>query len=382
MSSLLIHNATVYTPEYHPDCYWLLADHGKIIQLGGANEPIPHADNEFDATGMLLVPGFIDVHVHGAMGYETMDANLESLVSMSKFYAAHGVTSFLPTTWAVPMDVLLPVLQNVKTASETPHFGANILGAHIESSFICKAKAGAQNPDYIFPANPEMIQAIIDQQIVKILTLAPEIPENLNVIPKLVQAGIVVSAGHTCAGYDEIVLGVEKGITSTTHTFNAMEGLHHREPGGVGAALTIDDLYTEVIADNIHLHPAILKLISVVKPQDRLLLVTDAIRGTGLSDGVYPIDEQRKMIITNGIARLESGNLAGSTLTMERAIHNMMKASGKPLEKILPAVTSNPAALIGVAAQKGFLRPSYDADMVLLTPGLQVVKTFIAGVPV
>lgn len=379
MSSVLIYNATIYTPEILPNAAWVLIDDGKIKQIGSPRSPIPPAEKKFDASGLLLVPGFIDGHVHGAMGYETMDANLDALIEMSKFYAKHGVTSFVPTTWAVPMETLVPVLKNVKKGKETQHKGANILGAHIESSFICKAKAGAQNPDFIFPATPEMAQAIIEQEIVKIVTLAPEIPENLAVIPQFTQAGIVVSAGHTCAKYDEILTGVENGVTSCTHTFNAMVGIHHREPGGSGAALTIDELYTEVIADNIHLHPAILKLVSTVKPENRLLLVTDAIRGTGLPDGEYPIDDNRKLYINNGIARLESGNLAGSTLTMEKAVQNMVKATGKKLQQILPAVTSNPAKLLGVAHYKGFIQPGYDADMVLLSPDLEVQHTIIGG---
>jgi N-acetylglucosamine-6-phosphate deacetylase len=381
MSSLLIRNAIIYTPKLMPEADWVFVVDGKIIQVGSADMTLPLADTVIDAQKMLLVPGFIDGHVHGAMGYETMDADLDALIEMSKFYAKHGVTSFVPTTWAVPMDIMVPVLENIKTAKETDHIGANILGAHIESPFICMQKAGAQNPDYIFPATPEMAQTLIDQDIVKIITLAPEIPKNLAVIPQFTKAGIVVSAGHTCANYDQIVTAVENGVTSTTHTFNAMVGVHHREPGGAGAALTIDELYSEVIADNIHLHPAILKLVATAKPQDRLLLVTDAIRGTGLSDGVYPI-EDRKIIIKDGVARLESGNLAGSTLTMDKAVKNMVKASGKSLEDVLPAVTSNPATLLKIADHKGFLQPNFDADFVLLSPELEVLQTFVGGVSV
>ena len=379
MTSLLVYNATVYAPNLLPEPKWVFTENGKITQVGSADQPEPYADQKIDASGLLLTPGFIDIHVHGAMGYETMDADLDALLEMSKFYANHGVTSFVPTTWAVPMETLLPVLQNIKRGKETIHKGANILGAHIESSFICKAKAGAQNPDFIFPATHEMAQNIIEQDIVKIVTLAPEIPENLAVIPQFTQAGITVSAGHTCAKYDDMLAGVKQGISSCTHTFNAMVGIHHREPGGAGAALTIDDLYAEIIADNIHLHPAILKLAATVKPENRLLLVTDAIRGTGLPDGEYPIDSDRKLYISNGIARLESGNLAGSTLTMENALKNMVKASGKPLHQILPAVTRNPAALLGVDKHKGYLKPGYDADMVLLSPDLKVQTTIIAG---
>ncbi len=379
MPSLLIKNAKIFSPDPLPNADWVLIADGKIVQVGSIGSTIPIVEDTLDAEGMFLVPGFIDGHVHGAMGYETMDADPEALVEMSKYYAAHGVTSFVPTTWAVPMETLLPVLGSIKIARKLKHIGANILGAHIESSFICKEKAGAQNPEYIFPATPEMVQTLIEQEIIKIITLAPEIPQNLAVIPSLVKAGIIVAAGHTCANYEDICTAVQYGVKSMTHTFNAMIGLHHRNPGTVGAGLTIDELYTEVIADNIHLHPAILKLVASVKPEERLLLVSDAIRGTGLADGVYPIGD-REIMIKEGVARLENGNLAGSTLTLDKALRNMIAATEKPLEAILPALTSNPATLLGVADHKGFIQPTYDADLVLLSHELMVKQTIIGGV--
>lgn len=379
MASLLIRNAKIYTPKHLPDANWLYILNGKINQIGGEENRPPTADATADAEGGYLVPGFIDIHVHGAMGYETMDAEPDGLVEMAKYYAAHGVTSFLPTTWAAPIKILLPVLSAIRQSMSLDSLGANILGAHLEGPFICAHKAGAQNPESIFPASPETVQTLIDQEIIKLITLAPEIPENYSMIPTLRKAGIVVSAGHTDATYEDMVHAVQQGVTSTTHTFNAMVGLHHRNPGTVGAALTIDELYTEVIADKIHIHPAILKLVANAKPEDRLLLVTDAIRGTGLKDGRYPIDD-REIIIEGGVARLANGNLAGSTLTMNIALKNMVEVSGKPLENILPAVTSNPATLLGIADHKGTISPGYDADLVVLSQQFDVQHTIINGI--
>ena len=378
-SSFLITNAKIYTPQPLKQPGWVLIENKKITHIGTMSGPIPSADKKLDADGMILAPGFIDGHVHGAMGHETMDAEPEGLIAMAEFYAKHGVTSFLPTTWAAPMETLVPVLNNVKETMNQEYNGAQILGAHIEGPFICPHKAGAQNPDFIFPATPEMAQFLIDQQIVKLMTMAPEIPENLAVIPTLTKAGIAVSAGHTQATYEEMATAVEHGVTSVTHTFNAMPPLHHRNPGAVGAALTIDELYTEVIADKIHLHPAILKLVVNSKPEDRLLLVSDAIRGTGLEDGIYPIDN-REIFIKDGVARLESGNLAGSTLTLDKALQNMLSVSEKPLEAILPALTTNPAHLLGVVETKGKVQAGYDADLVLLSPAFEVLHTIINGV--
>lgn len=378
MASLLIYHANILAPQALPDASWVLAIDGKIDRIGSKNEPLPPAEKKINAENGYLVPGFIDIHVHGAMGFETMDADPDGLVEMAKYYAKHGVTAFLPTTWAAPMKRILRVFDAIQQAMQLDYKGAKILGAHLEGPFICAHKAGAQNPESIFPATPEIAQSIINQKIVKIITMAPEIPENLAVIPAFTEAGIAVSAGHTQATYEDMVIAVERGVKSVTHTFNAMVGIHHRNPGTAGAALTIDELYTEVIADNIHVHPAILKLIVNAKPEDRLLLITDAIRGTGLSDGIYPIDD-RNIIIENGIARLESGNLAGSTLTLDKALKNMVAAAGKPLERILPAVTSNPATLSGVADRKGAIRPGLDADFVVLSPAMDIQHTVIQG---
>jgi N-acetylglucosamine-6-phosphate deacetylase len=374
----LIHNASIYLPQQILAHGWLLISDGIIEKIGVGEPPLSVDGNSYDAQGRKLLPGFIDIHVHGAMGHESMDASPEGLISMAKFYAQHGVTSFLPTTWAAPFDRLLPVFDTIRSVMGMSYAGAQILGAHVEGPFIHPAKAGAQNPNAIYPPSRTLIDQLIAQEIVKLVTLAPEIPENQQIIPLLWSHGVAVSAGHTTATYEDMEKAVELGVTSVTHTFNAMPPLHHREPGAVGAALLLDALCCEVIADNIHLHPAILNMVARLKTADKMILVTDAIRGTGLPDGEYPIDE-RTLTIKNGEARLPNGSLAGSTLTMERAFHNMLAATNWSIDELLPAATLTPARLIGVQDRKGSIEIGKDADLIIIDDDINIVNTFVKG---
>ena len=374
----LIKNATIYLPLQVLNQGWLVIQDGTIEKIGVGEPPSPIDGDTYDAQGQRLLPGFIDIHVHGAMGHESMDASSEGLISMAQYYAQHGVTSFLPTTWAAPFDSLLPVFANIHLTMGRSYKGAQILGTHVEGPFIHPAKAGAQNPAAIYPATQKLIDQLLAQGIVKLVTLAPEIPENQQIIPLLHSRGVAISAGHTTATYEEMEEAVALGVSSVTHTFNAMPPLHHREPGAVGAALLMDELSCEVIADNIHLHPAILKMVARLKTAANMILVTDAIRGTGLPDGEYPIDE-RTITIRNGEARLPNGNLAGSTLTMERAFRNMLTATGWNIDELLPAATLTPARLIGIQDRKGSIEIGKDADMIIIDDEINVINTFVAG---
>lgn len=377
----LIKNATIYLPLQVLDQAWLVIQDGIIEKIGVGEPPSPIDGDTYDARGQRLLPGFIDVHVHGAMGHESMDASSEGLICMAQYYAQHGVTSFLPTTWAAPFDSLLPVFANIRLTMGMSYKGAQILGAHVEGPFLHPAKAGAQNPAAIYPATQKLIDNILAQGIVKLVTLAPEIHENHQIIPLLRSRGVAISAGHTTATYEEMEEAVALGVSSVTHTFNAMPPLHHREPGAVGAALLMDELSCEVIADNIHLHPAILKMVARLKTAQRLILVTDAIRGTGLPDGEYPIDE-RTITIKNGEARLPNGSLAGSTLTMDRAFRNMLTATEWEIDELLPAATMTPARLIGVQDRKGSIEIGKDADLIIIDDDINVINTFVSGDPV
>ncbi|MBI5563744.1 MAG: N-acetylglucosamine-6-phosphate deacetylase [Chloroflexi bacterium] len=378
---LLFINAHVYTPDqvYQPG--WLLTD-GSRIRLIGPGQPPPSLDGTatriIDASGLHLLPGFIDLHAHGACGCDAMDASPAALHTIAQFYAQHGVTSFLPTTWTASHDDTSRALDVITELTGRVPGGATILGAHMEGPYLNASKCGAQAPQHIRRADPAEVIALLDENHIKLVALAPEFPENLWLIDECVRRGITVSAAHTAATYQQMLTAVEHGLRQATHTFNAMTGLGHREPGTVGAVLTSDHIRAELIADNIHVHPAAMKVLVKVKGPDRVILVTDAIRGAGMPDGEYRVD-QRAIAVRDGTARLPDGTLAGSVLTMERALRNIMTATGLPLREAWPMTSWNAAKSIGVAQTKGSLESGKDADLVLLNSSLTLVMTVVEG---
>ncbi len=381
MARLLIYNAQLLTPLGPWPIGWLLADGPRIHSLGTGHPPTSaEGDNTrvIDAQGLTLAPGFIDVHVHGAVGYEVMDADPEGLRAMARFYARHGVTSFLPTTWTATGEAILKALQVVRGCLGRVEGGATILGAHIEGPYLNASKCGAQDPALIRPAEPAEALPILDTGLVRLFALAPEIAGNGWLIDACVQRGITVSAAHTAATYAHMVAAVARGLRQTTHTFNAMTPLGHREPGVVGAALALPELMCELIADGIHVHPAAMRVLVQAKGVDKVILISDAIRGAGMPDGEYPIDT-RVVHVRDGAVRLPDGTLAGSTLTMDRALGNILSATGLPLGIAWPMSSLNAARAIGVAATKGSLEVGKDADLVLLEPDATVRLTVAEG---
>jgi N-acetylglucosamine-6-phosphate deacetylase len=326
----------------------------------------------------MLLPGFIDMHCHGAMGHELMDASPEGLTAMAQYYAKFGVTGFLPSTWTASHADILRCLDMVKGMMGPIPGGASVLGVHLEGPYINPLRSGAQDTALIRRASRAESLEYLDSGIVRLIALAPEFPENLWLAEECARRGIVASAGHTAATYEEMVVAVRHGIRQVTHCFNAMTALNHRQPGTVGAALTLPEINAEVIADNIHVHPAVIKLLVSAKGPEHVLLVTDSIRGAGLPDGDYPID-RRTITIRNGEVRLPDGTLAGSTLTMNRALKNLVQDTGRPLSELWVASSLNAARAIGIAHRKGSLEINKDADLVLLDPDFQVQMTVVEG---
>lgn len=357
---------------------WLLCNEHSIRAIGYGQAPALDDTRIIEAEGLSLLPGFVDIHVHGAIGYETMDATVESLHSQARYFAQHGVTSFLATTWTDPHQQILDALWNVAAIQETPEYGANILGVHLEGPYINEEKSGAQKKEDIRRANHQQVQTILDTDIVRLVTVAPEFKENELLIRECVKRNIPVSLGHTTATYEQVKQAINLGVSGVTHTFNAMTGLHHRTPNTVGGVLTSNELYCEVIADNIHVHPAVMKILYLCKGRHKVILVTDATRVTGLPDGEYQINE-RVVILRNKTARLADGTLAGSTLTMDRALYNFMKAVEEPLEVIWPTSSLNAASSIGISNSKGSLEVGKDADLVLVDTEINVYLTIVGG---
>jgi N-acetylglucosamine-6-phosphate deacetylase len=327
---------------------------------------------------LTLIPGFIDVHVHGADGFDAMDAQPEALNNMARFYAQHGVTSFLATTWTDTRERIASALNAVKSAMGAQENGATLLGVHLEGPYLNPVKCGAQNVDYIRRAARDEATAFLDTGVIRLLSIAPEFDDNRWLIAECVRRGITVSIAHSDATYDQTCAAIDLGVSHATHTFNAMTGLHHRDPGIVGAVASSPDVRCELIADNIHVHPAAMRLLWLLKRPHNLVLISDAIRAVGKPDGDYAVDE-RTVYVRDGAARLEDGTLAGSTLTMDSALRNFISATGEPLENVWQCASLNPAKAINVSYAKGSIEINKDADLILVGADLDVRYTIASG---
>ena len=377
---LLVTGARVLTPGGEWPLGWIAVE-GRRIAAMGQGQPPPGTGAGADvlaADGLIAMPGFIDLHVHGAVGAEVMDADPEGLVRMAQFFAAHGVTAWLPSTLTASGPDTERALEAVRSVAGPVDGGATILGAYLEGPYLNPAKAGAQDPAQIRPADRAEAARLLDPGVARVLVLAPELEANRWLIADAVARGVTVSAGHTDATYDQAVAAVEDGVRHVTHAFNAMRPLGHREPGMLGAALTLPELRCELIADNVHVHPAVMRLLFAAKGPAGVVLVSDSLRATGLPEGAYTVGD-RPVFAMDGAIRLADGTLAGSILTLDRALHNLQAATGRPLAELWPAASRNAAQAIGVDDAKGSLEPGKDADLVLLDPALKVVVTVVEG---
>jgi N-acetylglucosamine-6-phosphate deacetylase len=378
--TLLVTGARVLTPGGEWPRGWLAVEGRRIAAMGQGRPPerrLAGAD-VLDAGGLVVLPGFVDLHAHGAVGADVMDADPDGLRRMARFYARHGVTAWLPTTMTASARDLERALEAVAEVIGPVERGATVLGAHLEGPYLSKARRGAQDPAQIRVARREEATRLLDSGIVRLLAVAPEVEGNRWLLAEAAARGVTVSAGHTDATYDQALQAVAEGVRHVTHAFNAMRPLGHREPGMLGAALTVGELACELVADNIHVHPAAMRLLYAAKGADGVMLVTDAVRATGLPDGSYQVGDQ-PAIHMDGAIRLADGTLAGSVLTMDRALHNLQAATGRPLAELWPATSRNAARAIGVDGAKGSLEAGKDADLVLLDPELRVVATVAEG---
>jgi N-acetylglucosamine-6-phosphate deacetylase len=326
-----------------------------------------------------LVPGFIDLHIHGAHGHDVMDGSEEALHKISHALAEEGVTGFLATTMTADNDYIeniLKIIASIKPDSTS----AKILGAHLEGPFIAKEKMGAQMGEKIQLPDVSLMKhwQKVAQGTIKIVTLAPELPGAIPLIKALRDMGIVASVGHTNATYDETCAAIAAGCTHATHLFNAMRGLHQREPGAVGALLLSEEVIAELIADGVHLHPAILQLILRLKGKDRLVLITDAMRAKCMGNGQYELGGQ-PVFVQDNLAKLSDGTLAGSVLRLPEAIKNMVKFSECSLADAIYMAATNPARVLGLEGSKGSIAVGKDADLVVMDAELGVQFTMREG---
>jgi N-acetylglucosamine-6-phosphate deacetylase len=338
---------------------------------------------EFPST-YHLVPGFIDLHVHGANGSDVMDATSSALENMSRTLAKEGVTSFLATTMTASSDniekALLAVRHFMLDDDAANVQGAKILGVHLEGPFLSLKKVGAQNSNEVLMPDIHAIEhwQQLSDHAIKLVTLAPELPNSLDFIRYLQKKSIVASIGHTDATYVESMSAIEAGCTYATHLFNAMRGIHQREPGAVTAILLSEQVMAELIVDGVHLDPAIVQLALKLKGKDKIILVTDAMRAKCLCDGTYDLGGQSVNVKSN-IASLADGTLAGSVLKMNSAIQNMVKFTDCSLMDAVKMASENPAKVLGVFSERGSLAEGKLADLVVLDEQYEVVMTVSEG---
>lgn len=376
MSDLLITNAMVFMPAEKFQG-WVYCKDG-IIDSIGQGETNLTASLTIDAGGQRLLPGFIDVHVHGSVGHDVMDANTDGLRAMAEFFAGKGVTSFAATTLTSSHDHILAALKTIKELLNEIDKGARIIGAHLEGPYLNLEKCGAQNPDFVRLCDPIEAKQYFDLEVIKIVSLAPEFEENHWLLERCVQDGVTASIAHTNASYEETMKSIEAGISHSTHTYNAMPPLHHRKPGVLGAVLSDNRVLCELIADNIHVHPGAMKTLWRAKGRDRVVLITDSMRAAGMPEGEYRLDDLTATV-KDGRVMLADGTLAGSILTMDVAIRNFMSATGETLHSVLPTFTLNPAKALGLEDKLGSIEIGKFADLVILDTDFVVSQTIIAG---
>ena len=335
----------------------------------------------FDAAGRRIVPGFIDIHTHGAVGVDVNGASAEDLEKIGKFFAKNGTTSWLASILTDTEEQTSRAISQCIEYQASAGKGAQLLGIHLEGPFLASEFKGAM-PEHLLKKGSADLAASYQRQAngnIRYITVSPEVEGVLELIPKLRELGIVVAMGHSGADYDTSMAAIQAGTAACTHTFNAMAPLHQHRPAIIGAALE-SDVYCEMICDGLHLHPAIVRLLWKTKGPQRLVAITDSIMAAGLPDGNYHLGVNQ-VVVEKGDAKLASdGTRAGSTLTQDRALRNLLSFTGLSLEEILPVLTENPAKLIGVYDRKGSIEDGKDADLVVLDEQNQVADVFLQGI--
>lgn len=339
---------------------------------------VPADAERIDAGGGYVLPGLIDMHIHGYMGADASDGSYEGLRTIARGIAQNGVTGFLPTTMTVSYGELRAAFAQIRRAmadSAAPDWGgARVLGLNAEGPFINPTRKGAQAEKDIRPGDAAFLQEYAD--ILRAFTIAPEMPGNMDCI-RAMAGRALISLGHTDATYAQAVAAIDAGARHVTHLFNAQTPLGHRDPGVVGAALTDSRVSCELIADMFHIHPALFDLAARLK-RDKLVLITDCTRAGGLGDGEYTLGGQP--IFVRGVeCRLADGTIAGSVLKLNQAVDNMRRHCSLPLWEVVNMASRNPARLLGLEAQKGSLESGKDADIALCDGEMRVKATFVAG---
>lgn len=341
---------------------------------------MPEGDEVLDLTGYRVLPGLIDTHMHGGNGFDTMDCKAESIDGMSEYLAGVGVTTFYPTTVTSSLERTVKAVQVVADCKERGVKGAKIAGIYLEGPYINPKLKGAHPTEYIVDINLDDLKTVIEaaRGNVRTVAIAPEKAGAIEAIRFLTEQGITVTLGHSDATYDETKAAIAAGARAGIHIFNAMRPLHHREPGILGAALTIDGFAAEMICDGIHVHPRSLEIVTRCKHPEDVLLITDCMCAGGMPDGRYMLGEL-PTVVKEGVARTEEGALAGSTLKLIDGVKNAVELVGVPFETAIRFATENPARQLGILDTTGTLEKDKAADMIAIDDDYRVVLVVIDG---
>jgi N-acetylglucosamine-6-phosphate deacetylase len=377
--------ATLFTPLERIEQPLLLVEDGAIVEVTSRAHREAPAGSQLDFPGSILAPGFVDIHIHGGAGHDVMEAAADALPPVERLLARHGVSSYFPTTVTAPLDATLSALSRladaIEAADRSPHSSvlrAQPRGIHLEGPFISHIRRGVHPPENLLTPSLAAFDRFWQaaRGHIRVLTIAPELPAAIEVITEAAKRGVCVSLGHSDAELNAARAGVAAGARHATHTFNAMRPLDHRSPGILGEVLTDSRLSADIIADGIHLDPAIVQLFLNAKGPDAAVLVTDATAATGMPDGRYRLGTL-EVEVRDGKC-LAGGKLAGSVLTMDRAVRNVMQFAQWDLQQALRLATLNPARVVGLESA-GLLKPGAPADLVVLSPNGEVRNTMIRG---
>ncbi|MHB8887743.1 MAG: N-acetylglucosamine-6-phosphate deacetylase [Acidobacteriaceae bacterium] len=360
----------------------ILIEDGRISEVTSQSAAtIPPTAQHLDYRGHMLAPAYFDVHIHGAIGHDVMEGSRESLEAVGSFIASRGVANFLATTVTAPMDATLQALNNIADIIESSNAirGAKPLGIHLEGPFVSHAKRGVHPPEFLVEPSIKLFDRFWQaaRGHIRLMTIAPELPHALEVIEHATKLGVRVSLGHSNATALETLAGIHAGAHSATHTFNAMRALDHREPGILGTVLDRDDLFAEIICDGIHVTPEMVRLFLKAKGPERGILVTDSMSATGMPDGTYMLGTF-EVQVANGRA-LSHGILAGSILTMDLAVRNLVAFTDASWQVATRMASQNPAHMLGLDKRCGEVAVGRDADINVLTKDGIVTATLLRG---
>ena len=365
----------------------VLVEGQKIVAVGRRDDiSVPASANCIHKQGLTIVPGFVDIHIHGAAGHDVMEATDEALRAITTAVVARGTTALLATTVSASKAVTCAAVEAIanwitrqKGRSANASASAEILGIHLEGPFINPARRGAHPAECIAAPSVALFKHYLaaGKGATRVLTLAPELPGAAEVMAEARKAGVVISLGHTDASYPQAMAAIANGARHATHVFNAMRPFTHRETGVVGAVLTSPNVTAELIADGVHVDDAAIRILLATKGAQRMILVSDAIAATGMPDGKYKLGTS-EVCVAEGIARTSEGKLAGSTLTLDRALRHLL-GLGVPPREVLPMLTANPARLLGLQERKGTLQAGADADLLLLDDRFELAGVMARG---